>query len=141
MRRPGVTAAPVKRAASTRRVLTTGWINGQRLDTSDEGDVPRLCAVALAAYLAMLLDIGVLHADPHPGNLFRTDDGKLCILDWGLVTPVSKDLSRAILSFIAHLVSKDFDGVPADLDAMGFIPTGKNPPRVPSSTWSFAWCE
>ena len=60
--------------ASTRRVLTTGWIDGQRLDTSEEGDVPRLCAVALASYLAMLLDIGVLHADPHPGNLFRTSD-------------------------------------------------------------------
>jgi predicted unusual protein kinase regulating ubiquinone biosynthesis (AarF/ABC1/UbiB family) len=62
--------------------LGIGWINGARLDTSEQDDVPRLCAVALAAYLAMLLDIGVLHADPHPGNLFRTDDGKLCILDW-----------------------------------------------------------
>ena len=120
-----VTTAPVMPSASTRRVLTTGWINGQRLDTSEEGDVPRLCAVALASYLAMLLDIGTLHADPHPGNLFRTDDGKLCILDWGLVTPVSKDLRTAILSFIAHLVSKDFEAVPGDLDAMGFIPTGK----------------
>lgn len=120
-----VTAAPVLRNASTRRVLTTGWIDGQRLDTSEAGDVPRLCAVALAAYLAMLLDIGLLHADPHPGNLFRTSDGKLCILDWGLVTPVSSELSTAILSFIAHLVSKDFENVPADLDAMGFIPTGK----------------
>ena len=120
-----VTAAPVMPSASTRRVLTTGWINGQRLDTSEEGDVPRLCAVALASYLAMLLDIGTLHADPHPGNLFRTDDGKLCILDWGLVTPVSKDLRTAILSFIAHLVSKDFEAVPGDLDAMGFIPAGK----------------
>ena len=120
-----VTAAPVIKGASTRRVLTTGWIEGQRLDTSEEGDVPRLCAVALASYLAMLLDIGLLHADPHPGNLFRTADGKLCILDWGLVTPVSPELSTAILSFIAHLVSKDFERVPADLDAMGFIPAGK----------------
>jgi aarF domain-containing kinase len=120
-----VTAAPVVARASTRRVLTTGWIDGQRLDTSEEGDVPRLCAVALASYLAMLLDIGVLHADPHPGNLFRTSDGKLCILDWGLVTPVSPELSNSILAFIAHLVSKDFDRVPADLDAMGFIPAGK----------------
>lgn len=59
------------------------------------------------------------------GNLFRTDDGKLCILDWGLVTPVSGSLSAAILQFIAHLVSQDFDKVPGDLDAMGFIPAGK----------------
>jgi len=120
-----VTAAPVFRQASTRRVLTTGWIDGVRLQDSKADDTAQLCAVALTSYLAMLLDLGYLHADPHPGNLLRTNDGKLCILDWGLVTPVSKDLSTAILRFIAHLVSKDFEAVPGDLDAMGFIPTGK----------------
>ena len=120
-----VTAAPVFRQASTRRILTTGWIDGERLQDSKAGDTAQLCAVALTSYLAMLLDLGFLHADPHPGNLLRTTDGKLCILDWGLVTPVSKDLSTAILRFIAHLVSKDFEKVPADLDAMGFIPSGK----------------
>lgn len=120
-----VSAAPVFRQASTRRVLTTGWIDGVRLQDSKADDTAKLCAVALTSYLAMLLDLGYLHADPHPGNLLRTNDGKLCILDWGLVTPVSKDLSTAILRFIAHLVSKDFEAVPGDLDAMGFIPTGK----------------
>jgi len=120
-----VTAAPVFRQASTRHVLTTGWIDGVRLQDSTADDTAQLCAVALTAYLAMLLDLGFLHADPHPGNLLRTNDGKLCILDWGLVTPVSKDLSAAILKFIAHLVSKDFEAVPGDLDAMGFIPSGK----------------
>ena len=120
-----VTAAPVFRQASTRRVLTTGWIEGVRLQDSKADDTAQLCAVALTSYLAMLLDLGYLHADPHPGNLLRTNDGKLCILDWGLVTPVSKDLSAAILRFIAHLVSKDFEAVPGDLDAMGFIPSGK----------------
>ncbi|ABO97192.1 predicted protein, partial [Ostreococcus lucimarinus CCE9901] len=118
-----VTAAPVFRQASTRRVLTTGWIEGVRLQDSKADDTAQLCAVALTSYLAMLLDLGYLHADPHPGNLLRTNDGKLCILDWGLVTPVSKDLSAAILRFIAHLVSKDFEAVPGDLDAMGFIPS------------------
>ena len=120
-----VSAAPVFRQASTRRVLTTGWIDGVRLQDSKADDTAQLCAVALTSYLAMLLDLGYLHADPHPGNLLRTNDGKLCILDWGLVTPVSKDLSTAILRFIAHLVSKDFEAVPGDLDAMGFIPMGK----------------
>lgn len=47
-----------------------------------------LCGVALNAYLAMLLDTGVLHCDPHPGNLLRMDDGRLCILDWGRVGPL-----------------------------------------------------
>ena len=32
---------------------------------------------------AQLLETGLLHADPHPGNLLRTADGRICILDFG----------------------------------------------------------
>ncbi len=35
-----------------------------------------------------LLETGFLHADPHPGNLVRTPEGKICILDYGLMTQV-----------------------------------------------------
>ena len=73
-------------------VLTTKWVDGERLATSDAADVPRLCGVALNAYLTMLLDTGSLHCDPHPGNLLRTTDGKLCILDWGMTLDVPQDL-------------------------------------------------
>ena len=67
------------------------WIDGQRLDRSDAADVPRLCAVAMNTYLTMMLEQpGVLHADPHPGNLLRARDGRLCILDWGLVTTIPR---------------------------------------------------
>jgi predicted unusual protein kinase regulating ubiquinone biosynthesis (AarF/ABC1/UbiB family) len=51
----------------------------------------------------MLLDTGVLHCDPHPGNLLRTTDGKLCILDWGMTLDVPSDLQYALLEFIAHI--------------------------------------
>ncbi|KAK3281300.1 hypothetical protein CYMTET_10902 [Cymbomonas tetramitiformis] len=122
---PVVMSPAVVRQASGRRVLTTEWVDGCRLDESNEGDVGRLCAVALSTYLCMLLDLGTLHVDPHPGNLLRTSDGRLCILDWGLVTTVTPAQSDAILQFIAHLVSKDFSKVDADLSAMGFVPPEK----------------
>ena len=35
-----------------------------------------------------LLETGLLHADPHPGNLLRTADGRICILDFGMMTQV-----------------------------------------------------
>ena len=82
----------------------------------------------------MLLDLGFLHADPHPGNLFRQADGKLVILDWGLVTPVSKELSASILQFISHLVSEDFEEVPSDLDQLGlFRAANEKPWKMPAS--------
>jgi predicted unusual protein kinase regulating ubiquinone biosynthesis (AarF/ABC1/UbiB family) len=81
----------------------TEWVEGTRLDRDASPDVPRLCGVAINAYLTMLLDTGVLHCDPHPGNLLRTTDGKLCILDWGMTLDVPSDLQYALLEFIAHI--------------------------------------
>ena len=84
-------------------VLVTEWINGTRLDASASPDVPRLCGVAINAYLTMLLDTGTLHCDPHPGNLLRTTDGRLCILDWGLVAEIKPELRYTPLAHVAHL--------------------------------------
>lgn len=47
-----------------------------------------LCSTLLNCYLIQLLETGLLHVDPHPGNLMRTHDGKLVILDFGLMTEV-----------------------------------------------------
>eukprot|EP00899_Mesostigma_viride_P001959 jgi/Mesvir1/11764/Mv00132-RA.1 len=120
-----VSAPPVYVEYTTRRVLTTQWVDGVRLDQSDAADVPRLCSVALNCYLLMLLDIGKLHADPHPGNLLRTPDGKLVILDWGLMTEIQPTQREAILSYIAHLTAEEWTKVPADLVNMGFVPASK----------------
>ena len=46
------------------KVLVTEWVDGTRLDVSTSPDIPRLCGVAINAYLTMLLDTGVLHCDP-----------------------------------------------------------------------------
>lgn len=59
---------------------------GERLTDSRATDVRQLCDTLLSAYLIQLLDTGFLHADPHPGNLLRTPDGRVGILDHGLVT-------------------------------------------------------
>lgn len=133
-----VMAAPVVDEFTTSRVLTTEWIEGERLEESDDQDVARLCGIALNAYLTMLLDTGVLHAgaptvcsivnnakgvrvittlfplwiDPHPGNLLRTKSGKLCLLDFGLVTEVSKEKQYALIDYIANLVGENYEGIP-----------------------------
>lgn len=45
---------------------------GEKLSESRAADVRELCNTLLSAYLIQLLDTGLLHADPHPGNLIRT---------------------------------------------------------------------
>jgi predicted unusual protein kinase regulating ubiquinone biosynthesis (AarF/ABC1/UbiB family) len=53
------------------QVLTTRWVDGEKLCESKAEDVRELCNTLLNAYLVMLLETGNLHADPHPGNLLR----------------------------------------------------------------------
>mmetsp|Transcript_11421 Transcript_11421/g.17180 ORF Transcript_11421/g.17180 Transcript_11421/m.17180 type:complete len:943 (-) Transcript_11421:117-2945(-) len=116
-----VTAPVVVDELSTDRILVTEWVSGTRLDRSTAGDVPRLCSVALNAYLLMLLETGTLHCDPHPGNLMRTDEGQLCILDWGMTLETDPNLQYSLLEFVAHLTSEDYDRVPEDLVQLGFL--------------------
>lgn len=105
-----------------RRVIVTTWVDGLKLSDCSREDVLRLCDSLLNCYLIQLLDTGFLHADPHPGNLLRTPDGKLCILDFGLVSQVEKDQRIHLVEFIAHLSLEDFDAVTMDLIALGFLP-------------------
>jgi hypothetical protein len=49
---------------TTRKVLTTEWVVGERLDKSAKEDVSILCSIAMNTYLTMMLETGVLHCDP-----------------------------------------------------------------------------
>lgn len=117
-----VFAPPVVDALTTQNVLTTQWIVGERLDKSTRDDVSVLCSIAMNSYLTMMLETGLLHCDPHPGNLLRTVDGKLCILDWGMTTRLDSELQITLIEHMAHLTSADYDEIPKDLLLLGFIP-------------------
>lgn len=123
----GVVFAPAPIAScSSRRVLTTEWVDGERLDaTTEKAKISALCSIAMNAYLTMMLETGVLHADPHPGNLLvEKGTNRLAILDWGLVTTLEPGLRVTYIEHIAHLVAKDYKKVPADLVKLGFVPEG-----------------
>ena len=75
-------------------------------------------------YLEMMLEQGTLHCDPHPGNLLRTADGRLCVLDWGLVSTITPELQLTLIEHVAHLTAADYAKVPSDLVKLGFVPPG-----------------
>lgn len=111
---------------TSRKVLTTQWIEGEKLSQSTESDVGDLVNVGVICYLKQLLDTGFFHADPHPGNLIRTPDGKLAILDFGLVTKLTDDQKYGMIEAIAHLIHRDYGAIVKDFVKLGFIPEGVN---------------
>ena len=86
---------------TSRRVLTAQWLDGEKLSQSTADDVGSLVKVGVICFLKQLLDTGFFHADPHPGNLIRTPDGRLAILDFGLMTQ-ARERPRASAHGIAH---------------------------------------
>ncbi|XP_058095034.1 uncharacterized protein LOC131240665 [Magnolia sinica] len=111
---------------TSRKVLTTQWVDGEKLSQSTESDVGELVNVGVICYLKQLLDTGFFHADPHPGNMIRTPDGKLAILDFGLVTRLTDDQKYGMIEAIAHLIHRDYDAIVKDFVKLDFIPEGVN---------------
>lgn len=93
---------------TTPRVLTMQRIPGKTLGSFDSPPLPVAQAAALAdeflqAYLQQIIQDGVFHADPHPGNLMLTDDGRLALIDLGMVGRVSAGMQESILRLLVAL--------------------------------------
>lgn len=117
----------------TRRVHMAEWLDGEKLSQSQADDVRELVNVGVIAYLTQLLDKGLFHADPHPGNMLRTPDGRLGILDFGLMTKVTEDQRYGMIEAIAHLVHRDYAEIGDDFQKLDFIPEGTDvKPIVPA---------
>ncbi|XP_010488485.1 PREDICTED: uncharacterized protein LOC104766320 isoform X2 [Camelina sativa] len=123
---PQVVVPKTYQKYTSRKVLTTQWVDGEKLSQSIESDVGELVNVGVICYLKQLLDTGFFHADPHPGNMIRTPDGKLAILDFGLVTKLTDDQKYGMIEAIAHLIHRDYDAIVKDFVKLGFIPDGVN---------------
>ncbi|CAJ1405163.1 unnamed protein product [Effrenium voratum] len=116
-----------------RKVHVAEWVEGEKLSQSQAGDVRQLVNVGVVAYLTQLLDKGLFHADPHPGNMLRTPDGRLAILDFGLMTRITDDQRYGMVEAISHLVHRDYAEIGTDFQRLDFIPDGVDvKPIVPA---------
>lgn len=104
---------------SSRRVLIMEWVEGQKL--SEVKDL-HLVEVGLYCSLTQLLESGFYHADPHPGNLLRTYDGKLAYIDFGMMGEFKQDFRDGLIEACLHLVNREFDALAGDFVTLGLLP-------------------
>ena len=67
----------------------------------------RLSETLADVYLTMIFDEGLFHADPHPGNLIVMTDGKLGILDFGMIGRIDENLRETIEEMLVAISSGD----------------------------------
>ncbi|WP_353929215.1 AarF/ABC1/UbiB kinase family protein [Okeanomitos corallinicola TIOX110] len=129
---------------TNRRVLTMEWINGIKLTQSKEIkelgiDARYLIEVGVQCSLRQLLEHGFFHADPHPGNLLATLDGKLAYLDFGMMSEIKPPQRYGLIEAIVHVVNRDFDLLTEDYVKLEFLsPETDLTPIIPAFAKVFA---
>jgi ubiquinone biosynthesis protein len=99
-----VVPAPIE-DYTTSRVLTMEYVPGTKITALSpavllEVDGGGLAEQLYAAYLKQVLVDGFFHADPHPGNVLLTEDGRLALLDLGMVARVTPRMQDALLQVL-----------------------------------------
>ena len=101
-------------ATTTSRVLTLERIRGIKVNDIDglvQARVNRRTLATKAARVAvrMVFEHGFFHADPHPGNLFIEPDGRIGLIDFGMVGEIDAGLRHQLAALLAALTSHDVE--------------------------------
>ncbi|GLT35338.1 hypothetical protein SLA2020_098020 [Shorea laevis] len=108
------------------KVLTMEWVDGVKLNEQDAIErqglkVLDLVNTGIQCSLRQLLEYGYFHADPHPGNLLATPDGKLAFLDFGMMSETPEEARSAIIGHVVHMVNRDYEAMARDYYALDFL--------------------
>ncbi len=111
---------------SDRKVLTLEWIKGFKLTDTDSiraaGIDPNdIVRIGVTSGLRQLLEHGFFHADPHPGNLFATLDGRMAYIDFGMMDQLETETKETLASSIVQLINQDYTALADDFVRLGFL--------------------
>jgi ubiquinone biosynthesis protein len=101
---------------STSRVLVMEWLDGQSVrevawEEARVADRVKLADSLLRTFLEQMLQEGVFHADPHPGNVMLLADGRLALIDFGAAGRLDSVQQAALRDLMAGVSRRDPDAV------------------------------
>lgn len=135
---PTVKIPRVYKNLSGSRVLVMEWIDGIRCTNpqaiKEAGiDVNGFLTVGVSAALRQLLEFGLFHGDPHPGNIFAMRDGRIAYVDFGNVAVLSQQNKQILIDAVVHAVNEDYAEMANDFTRLGFLASGTDvSPIIPA---------
>ncbi len=127
---PRVLIPSIETEMTRQRVIVMEYMEGTKVDSLSqhvtEGRLNgnRIVESVVEAYIQMMLVDGLFHADPHPGNLLVTDDGRLVLLDFGMVVRVETEMRRVLIRTALAAVGRDSAGVIRGFYDLGIVEPG-----------------
>jgi len=137
----------VIRTHSSRRVITMERLHGIHLDAfiataPSQGERDRRAVVLSDLFWTMQTTLGILHADPHPGNFLFLEDGRVGLLDFGCMKRFDDAFIRGYVRLLRRIFARDDDGVMDMYERIGFMSAAvRTPERVKAwLEWSYISC-
>lgn len=111
---------------SGHQVLTLEWIYGYKLTDTESitaigVDPQEIVKIGVTSGLQQLLEHGFFHADPHPGNLFATFDGRMAYIDFGMMDQLEEETKETLASCVVDLINKDYISLAENFVKLGFL--------------------
>lgn len=116
---------------STSKVLTMEFVDGTSLKTilssdDDTFDKTDIAYRGADTFIKQILVHGFYHADPHPGNLFILDNGKLALVDFGMVGHLDEELKENLARLFVFMLQGDSKLLLKQLYHMGILDDTSN---------------
>jgi ubiquinone biosynthesis protein len=113
---------------SSKRVMTLDWVEGVALTDlagldRKKADRPALAMNVTRGFLAAALDHGFFHADMHEGNMIYGDDGKLWVVDFGIMGRIGAKERRYLAEILYGFLRRDYRRVAQVHAEAGYVPT------------------
>ncbi|VEF47604.1 ABC transporter [Bacillus freudenreichii] len=110
----------------TSKVLVMEWVDGIKItdfSAVDQLNVTRkeLAQRLIKVFLPQWLEPGTFHADPHPGNILVSKEGRIILLDFGMSGEISKNDATAFQSLIESFLAKNYAKAVECLSRLGFL--------------------
>ena len=107
------------------RCIVMDWIDGLRCTDArafdDEEAKQAFIKLGVEAGLKQLLEIGLFHGDPHPGNVMATRDGDIGYVDFGNVAELSQYNQECLIDAVVHAMNAEYELLAGDLKKLGFL--------------------
>jgi predicted unusual protein kinase regulating ubiquinone biosynthesis (AarF/ABC1/UbiB family) len=138
---------------SSQQVLVLEWIDGLKLTEVEDIKAlglnqDQIIQIGVTSGLRQLLEHGLFHADPHPGNLFAMAPdpkqpgsalGRMAYIDFGMMDQLDDRLKEGLVDSVVHLINQDYEELAKDFVALGFLTTDTDvTPIIPALEQVFA---
>jgi ubiquinone biosynthesis protein len=111
---------------TSRSVLVMEHIEGLKMDAVDQIaargiDPKKIALIGLRSFSRQLMEFGLFHADPHPGNTIVMYDGRVSLVDFGIIGYLDEETMMQIANIFLGYAEHDYDLVMDALAAAGII--------------------